>query len=622
MNNIQSQVKNIASRGRYGDSTLVHMNPTELSGLAQMGQMTVNPETGLPEAFGLRDAIPIAASIVGGVFGGPVGAGLGSGLATGLLEGDLKKGLLAGLTSYGFGSILQGAGAAAKGAEAAAQATAQATKTAGEEAAKAAAEEVAKAGTEEVAKVATEEVAKSAGEEVAKAAGEEALSEATKQSIFKAAQETGQTATEKALSEGSKNLLTSAKDAFTPPSGAEGFDKFTSVFDNLAFGASQPSAYIPIGIGGSGLGMMQAQEQYEEDLAEGQRQDLLQREYEAMMRPEPILYSATGGLTQFNEGGDIKPQVISRQKRPYAINTDYMPGINPEVLYFNPATMNPAAMTIMEDGTDVNRTVQQNPISPDFYDNFSKGGFDVDYKTVPTQTSIDPYQKYTGVAPPAYLQKSAIPSPEINMKPLETMPLPAQDDPLDDIPATYNGIPMPVLASISMGMGLQPKGMLKDYIDSGGEVATADAKASLFNKGGDTSIDPLITEAKAFIMGETSDDTVIKRFIEKYGTEAFLGLREEVLQSLIPDAQTEGLIAGKGNGGMDDDLRGNIGGKETIAVSQDEFIVPADVVSMLGDGSSDAGAKELYDMMDKVRTEKYGTKQQAKPIDTSKVLPA
>ena len=143
-----------------------------------------------------------------------------------------------------------------------------------------------------------------------------------------------------------------------------------------------------------------------------------------------------------------------------------------------------------------------------------------------------------------------------------------------------------------------------------------------FNEGGDTSIDPLIKEAKAFIMGETEDDSIVQKFVEKYGTDAYLALREEVLQSLIPNAQTEGLIAGKGNGGMDDDLRGNIGGKETIAVSQDEFIVPADVVSMLGDGSSDAGAKELYDMMDRVRTEKYGTKEQAKPIDSSKVLPA
>lgn len=615
MNNIQSQVKNIASRGRYGDSTLVHMNPTEVSGLAQMGQMTVNPETGLPEAFGLRDAIPIAASIVGGVFGGPVGAGLGSGLATGLLEGDLKKGLLAGLTSYGFGSILQGAGAAAKGAEAA-------TKVAAEETSKAAAKAASEEITEQALGSALEELGSAGTEALVQEVGKEALSETAKASIAEASQKAGQAVTDQALKEGSKNLLTSATEAFTPTTGTEGFGKFTSVFDNLASGAAQPSAYIPIGIGGSGLGMIQAQEQYEEDLAEGNRQDLLQREYEAMMRPEPILYSATGGLTQFNEGGDIKPQVISRQKRPYAINTDYMPGINPEVLYFNPATMNPAAMTIMEDGTDVNRTIQQQPMSPDFYDNFSKGGFDVDYKTVPTQTSIDPYQKYTGVAPPAYLQKSAIPSPEINLKPLETMPLPAQDDPLDNIPATYNGIPMPVLASIGMGMGLQPKGMLKDYIDSGGEVATADAKASLFNEGGDTSIDPLIKEAKAFIMGETEDDSIVQKFVEKYGTDAYLALREEVLQSLIPNAQTEGLIAGKGNGGMDDDLRGNIGGKETIAVSQDEFIVPADVVSMLGDGSSDAGAKELYDMMDRVRKEKYGTTEQAKPIDNSKVLPA
>ena len=99
---IQNQVKNIAQQGRFGDSTLVHMAPSEVAGLAQMGQMTINPQTGLPEAFSLKDAIPIAASIVGGVFGGPVGAGLGSGLATGILEGDLKKGLMAGLTSYGL----------------------------------------------------------------------------------------------------------------------------------------------------------------------------------------------------------------------------------------------------------------------------------------------------------------------------------------------------------------------------------------------------------------------------------------------------------------------------------------------------------------------------------------
>ena len=588
MNNIQSQVKNIASRGRYGDTTLVHMNPTEVAGLAQMGAMTINPQTGLAEAFGFKDLIPIAASIVGGVFGGPVGAGLGSGLATGILEGDLKKGIAAGLTSYGFGSILQGAGAAAKGAEAA-------SKVAAEETAKAAAQ----AGTEELTSQALgsalEELGSAGTEALVQEVGKEALSETAKAGIAEASQAAGEAVTQSALQaakDGSTSLLTSAKDAFTPASGAEGFGKFTSVFDNLAAGASQPAAYLPIGIGGSALGMMEAQEQYEEDLAEGQRQDLLQREYEAMMRPEPMLYSATGGLTQFVEGGDTKPQVISRQKRPYAVNTDYLPGLNPEILYFDPATLNPAAQTIMGDGTPAFETINPMVSNQDIYSNVSKGGFDMPSQGVPTQNVIDPYQKYTGVAPPSLLNMPAITGPAMNLQPPAPIPLSLDEEP----------------------------DMVEDL--SALEKAAALKGAFLFNEGGDTSIDPLIKEAKAFIMGETEDDSIVQKFVEKYGTDAYLALREEVLQTLIPNAQTEGLIAGRGNGGMDDDLRGNIGGKETIAVSQDEFIVPADVVSMLGDGSSDAGAKELYDMMDRVRTEKYGTKEQAKPIDNSKVLPA
>ena len=588
MNNIQSQVKNIASRGRYGDTTLVHMNPTEVAGLAQMGAMTINPQTGLAEAFGFKDLIPIAASIVGGVFGGPVGAGLGSGLATGILEGDLKKGIAAGLTSYGFGSILQGAGAAAKGAEAA-------SKVAAEETAKAAAQ----AGTEELTSQALgsalEELGSAGTEALVQEVGKEALSETAKAGIAEASQAAGEAVTQSALQaakDGSTSLLTSAKDAFTPVSGAEGFGKFTSVFDNLAAGASQPAAYLPIGIGGSALGMMEAQEQYEEDLAEGQRQDLLQREYEAMMRPEPILFSAAGGLTQFVEGGDTKPQVISRQKRPYAVNTDYLPGLNPEILYFDPATLNPAAQTIMGDGTPAFETINPMVSNQDIYSNVSRGGFDMPSQGVPTQNVIDPYQKYTGVAPPSLLNMPAITGPAMNLQPPAPIPLSLDEEP----------------------------DMVEDL--SALEKAAALKGAFLFNEGGDTSIDPLIKEAKAFIMGETEDDSIVQKFVEKYGTDAYLALREEVLQTLIPNAQTEGLIAGKGNGGMDDDLRGNIGGKETIAVSQDEFIVPADVVSMLGDGSSDAGAKELYDMMDRVRTEKYGTKEQAKPIDNSKGLPA
>ena len=123
--------------------------------------------------------------------------------------------------------------------------------------------------------------------------------------------------------------------------------------------------------------------------------------------------------------------------------------------------------------------------------------------------------------------------------------------------------------------------------------------------------DPLASEVVQFVLGNSDNQEVIPAFVEKYGNELFLQLREAVLQELAPDAQTEGLIEGVGNGGMDDDINGIIGDKEKIAVSQDEFIIPADVVSMLGDGSSQAGSEELYGMMDRVRQTKTGTTKQA-----------
>ena len=118
MNNMMNQVNNVAAQGRYGDTMLMHVNPNEVKGLAQLGALSLNPSTGLPEAFSLRDILPIVASIAGGMFGGPMGAALGSGLTTAAVEGDLKKGLFAGLSSYALGSLLRGATAAGKAGQA------------------------------------------------------------------------------------------------------------------------------------------------------------------------------------------------------------------------------------------------------------------------------------------------------------------------------------------------------------------------------------------------------------------------------------------------------------------------------------------------------------------------
>ena len=73
--------------------------------------------------------------------------------------------------------------------------------------------------------------------------------------------------------------------------------------------------------------------------------------------------------------------------------------------------------------------------------------------------------------------------------------------------------------------------------------------------------------------------------------------------------------------GMADTIPASIDGKDPAALSGGEFVIPADVVSGMGNGNSDAGAKNLYAMMDKVRQARTGMKKQPPAIDPSKMLP-
>jgi hypothetical protein len=73
--------------------------------------------------------------------------------------------------------------------------------------------------------------------------------------------------------------------------------------------------------------------------------------------------------------------------------------------------------------------------------------------------------------------------------------------------------------------------------------------------------------------------------------------------------------------GMADKIPAKIGRDQPAALSHGEFVIPADVVSHLGNGNSDAGAKKLYSMMDKIRTARTGTKKQGKKINPDKFMP-
>jgi hypothetical protein len=81
------------------------------------------------------------------------------------------------------------------------------------------------------------------------------------------------------------------------------------------------------------------------------------------------------------------------------------------------------------------------------------------------------------------------------------------------------------------------------------------------------------------------------------------------------------MLKGPGDG-MSDNIPAMIAGKQPARLANEEFVVPADVVSHLGNGSSDAGAKQLYQMMDRVRQARTGQKKQGKQIKADKYLPA
>ena len=121
---LELAAQHLASRGRKGDSMLVHMAPEEVSGLQALakaggGTLTLNPDTGLPEASFLKRMLPmvIGAGITAATGGAaaPWMIGLGMGGLETVRTGSLEKGLMAGLGAYGGAGVaggLLGAGAA------------------------------------------------------------------------------------------------------------------------------------------------------------------------------------------------------------------------------------------------------------------------------------------------------------------------------------------------------------------------------------------------------------------------------------------------------------------------------------------------------------------------------
>lgn len=135
----------------------------------------------------------------------------------------------------------------------------------------------------------------------------------------------------------------------------------------------------------------------------------------------------------------------------------------------------------------------------------------------------------------------------------------------------------------------------------------------------------LINAAVDAIKGDTENaEIILGQFLAKFGEDALRDLVDKVQSGVFDEntGEADGMVKGMGDG-MDDMIPASMkDSDQDVLLSDGEFVVPADVVSGLGNGSSDAGADKLEDMMDRVRELRTGGKTQPPDIPDEMMLPA
>ena len=722
---IKQQTQNVANQGRFGDSMLLHVNPAEVRGLAQAMPITVNPQTGQPEAF-----LPFLAPLLGSTLftslatTGALGAtlasnaalasGIGAGLATyAQTGGSGSKALLSGLTA-GFGTS-----AANKAALTAAPTIVEgATQTALSDVSNIVSDpNLLKTvqGSPELTRELTQNVASSGN---------------VQSFLTPEASNVFSQAVNRPVTSNIKTMFTQG------PEGAFDFDKGA---ESLYQAVTSPSGLAATTAAGTGA-IMQSQDDFEANLLANQEERRRRRQEIIDANPEniPLVFAESGKssngfpdltgdgkVTQadilkgrgvkLNAGRSVKlaaeramqemEDLSLAQINPYinkaggtpvpterreAVNipSGFMAGFQPEMQYFK--NLNPTATEITDGTIGVGAgfdPTQGGTLTPPYeqprffpkpfdptetaaYRNFYGQGADQD---IPMQ--VDPYspvayeQKQRFVAqpflpivrpedpdatpivggidalpdtgdkvePPSVGKGAAVAGlPDISEEEinayvsdnLDAEDIPASFTPVDVEQALVESLSAPSDVTVPPTTVAQMPAMPSRPVSRKSELEMYENILNempvLRQEGGTTSVDmndPLVKETIKFILGDVDSDTIVQRFIDKYSPEDYRNLRRAVLTSVVPDAQTEGMIKGVGNGGMTDDIGGMIGNSQPVAVSQDEYIIPADAVAMLGDGSSDSGAKKLDAMLDRIRMDKTGTTKQAKEI-SNRVFPA
>lgn len=617
----------LATHGRYGDTMLVHMNPHEVAGIASLapgGKLTTNPVTGQPEAFlpflapllgGWLGSAAAGAGMLGGL-GSVAGSAIGSGLATTLATGDLEQGLISGITGFGLGSALSGLQGAAGAADAAKLAGTAAPTTA------------AQVGQAASAPGATGMLEGATQQQLAGLAGTGAPNTAL--GAFEAGSPGITMPGTPAVEQGIKAIgnVPPPKPTFSEGLMAP-FRQPGEFMKNL----SKPENLLPMYVGEGTNAGIRAQKMNE---AAGRRYEK-EQEAEGSAAREGILRALErvrtdygmfgGGQVDYAEGGEVdssnnfiksilskagdtvdhgayvnelygkygSPSGIQSSLRGTVVNTPpafdysalfsggsgYAPGIAPEFMFFGnaaPSTGGGSGGTGLPGGTPGTGVPGGTPnplpnpgIRPGPGNFPLRGDRDMLVRQLGGQSLL-------GLYPPVQSEDDWWRS-ELAKQPPRMF--------------AEGGEVEPTMAGLDMVEGADP-------------VAPANPVRAEY--------DNLVKMTIAAIQGQVENpEAIIQQFVAEYGNDAFLQLRESVLQNVQPGAQTQGLVDGEG-GGMDDMVQGSIADGRPVAVSPGEYIIPADVVSAAGDGHTNSGAKFFDDLIESIRVNKTGTPEQPKPM--------
>jgi len=557
---LHTAAKHLQSKGRNNDTMLVHMTPREVKGLQELamatgGSLTINPDTGLPEAGWLDSLLPMLGgallTMIPGV--GPLAAaGIMAG-GYGIATGSVEKGLLAGLSAYG-GAGLAGSLSSAGGSALAEAGGASATNL-----------------------------------------GEQALANTANQALPAGYSTAGSAFSPTEMLQGSVNptqfagaQANAAQSVLTPENFARLTPDQLGSFQSAVGNAANPMDVVKsAGMANATTGLTPAQ---------------------ATNAGIKDVFSSGSKALDF--AGDNK-MALASAVLPAAMSEYGQQGINAPM---EDTSDDGAYLKRLSPNFRAQDPTRPNPYYEARYPTYAASGGLMDANP-PTPGLMDGAQ----AANVNFMGKDMYPMSQQSNAHYATpsqMPTSAQQS-----MANYEANTNPLTGAITMASG-----GIAGYSAGGFKpVSHLPVKGVYSDSDPDTAKKP-------------ADQAAMIR-LNKILAAANLGKAKMPKTSIkglgdIPDVASAaggGSIGGYSDGGrmlkgpgdgMSDSIPAVIGKRQPARLADGEFVVPADVVSHLGNGSTDAGAKKLYSMMDKIRKARTGKKKQAPAVNVSKYMPA